>query len=274
MITEREQKLVNWLRTRKVATRQQLQHQFQVCHMTVFRTLKKVGYLASYNHNAGFYTLADVPKFDDWGLWAYRDVRFSRAGTLLDTLVALASQAPAGLTADELEERLQTPVANLLSRLVQHGRLQRHVLRGSCTEPRAGTRSSAMAATATRLPRCGSPDDDWSPRRLPRPTGHRRVAADDPEARRRPRAMGSATSNARPTGDGRASSPSARPLRVEKKTTELSLLAMLHQVEQQACEQLWQAAVLPADVRLGFDPARESSPMDDPHAPVRRSTSR
>jgi hypothetical protein len=98
--------------------------------MTVFRALKKVGYYTSYNHNAAYYTLADVPEFDDWGLWAYRNVRFSRAGTLLETLVALVARAPAGLTVGELEERLQTPVANLLSRLVQHGQLQRQVLRG------------------------------------------------------------------------------------------------------------------------------------------------
>ncbi|TVS09303.1 MAG: hypothetical protein EA424_27475 [Planctomycetaceae bacterium] len=55
-------------------------------------------------------------QFDDGGLWAYRDVRFSRAGTLPETLVALVTQAPGGLTAGELQERWQTPVANLLSR--------------------------------------------------------------------------------------------------------------------------------------------------------------
>jgi hypothetical protein len=130
MLTDREQRIVNWLRTRKVATMRHLQHQFQVCHMTVFRALKKYGYHTSYNHNAGYYALADVPQFDDWGLWAYRDVRFSRWGTLPDTLVALVEQAPAGLAASELEERLQTAVANLLARLVQHGRLQRQPLPG------------------------------------------------------------------------------------------------------------------------------------------------
>ena len=130
MLTDREQKLVNWLRKRKAATMRHLQHQFQVSHMTVFRALKKVGYHTSYNYNAGYYTLADVPRFDDWGLWAYRDIHFSRVGTLLKTLEVLVTQAPAGLTVGELEERLQTPVANLLSRLVQQGRLQRQVLRG------------------------------------------------------------------------------------------------------------------------------------------------
>jgi len=130
MLTEREQRIVNWLRTRKVATMRHLQHQFQVCHMTVVRALKKSGYHTSYNHNAGYYTLAGVPQFDEWGLWAYRDVRFSRWGTLPDTLVTLIEQASAGLTASEVEERVQTAVANLLARLVQHGRVQRQPLPG------------------------------------------------------------------------------------------------------------------------------------------------
>ena len=130
MLTEKERKLVNWIRKRKVATMRHLRYQFQVCHMTVFRALKKQGYHTSYNHNASYYTLADVPEFDDWGLWAYRDVRFSRFGSLPDTLVALVERAPAGLTCDELEHRLQTRVANLLSRLVQHRRLQCQRLQG------------------------------------------------------------------------------------------------------------------------------------------------
>lgn len=54
MLTDREQRIVDWLRTRKMATMRHLQHQFQVCHMTVFRALKKYGYYSSYNHNAGY----------------------------------------------------------------------------------------------------------------------------------------------------------------------------------------------------------------------------
>jgi hypothetical protein len=70
----------------------QLRHQFQVSHMTVVRALKKFGYFASYNHNAFYYVLWDVPQFDDWGLWAYRDVRFSRYRTLPATIVALTAR--------------------------------------------------------------------------------------------------------------------------------------------------------------------------------------
>jgi hypothetical protein len=70
----------------------QLRHQFQISHMTVVRALKKFGYFASYNHNASYYVLWDVPQFDDWGLWAYRDVRFSRYRTLPATIVALTAR--------------------------------------------------------------------------------------------------------------------------------------------------------------------------------------
>jgi hypothetical protein len=98
--------------------------------MTVFRALKKYGYYTSYNYNAGYYTLRDVPQFDEEGLWSHRDIRFSRHGHLPDTLVALVEQAAAGRTVSELETRLQTPVANLLSRLVHDGRLQSVTLRG------------------------------------------------------------------------------------------------------------------------------------------------
>jgi predicted transcriptional regulator len=130
MLTDREQKVVNWLQKRKVATMRQLRYQFQLSHMTVNRALKKYGYYTSYNYNGGYYVLHDVPDFSEGGLWTYRDIRFSKYGTLTKTLVALVNESPAGLTVVELEERLETKVANLVSRLVGAGVIQREKLSG------------------------------------------------------------------------------------------------------------------------------------------------
>ena len=88
-----------------------LRHQFQLSHMSVFRILKDYGYYTSYNYNAAYYTLHDVPQFDQAGLWAYRDIRFSRYGTLSETIVALVEKATAGMTVREVEDRLQTKAA-------------------------------------------------------------------------------------------------------------------------------------------------------------------
>ena len=125
MPTGGEQKVIGWLRKTTVATMKQIRHQFRISHMTVVRALKKFGYYASYNYNAAYYVLRDVPEFDDWGLWAYRDVRFSRYRTLPATIVAVVERAPAGLTVEELEERLQTKAGNMVSRLVSEGQVQR-----------------------------------------------------------------------------------------------------------------------------------------------------
>jgi len=130
MLTGGEHKVIGWLRKATVATMKQIRHQFQISHMTVARALKKFGYYASYNCNAAYYVLRDVPEFDDWGLWAYRNVRFSRYRTLPATIVAVVGKAPAGLTVGELEERLQTKTSNVVSRLVSEGQVQRERLVG------------------------------------------------------------------------------------------------------------------------------------------------
>jgi len=130
MLTGSEQKVIDWLRKTTIATMKQIRHQFQISHMTVVRALKKFGYYASYNYNAAYYVLQGVPEFDDWGLWRYRDVRFSRYHTLPATIVAVVEKAPAGLTVQELEERLQTKAGNVVSRLVSEGQVQRERLGG------------------------------------------------------------------------------------------------------------------------------------------------
>lgn len=130
MATERHQKLVEWMKKRKVATMKAMRHQFQLSHMTVFRILKEYGYYTSYNYNATYYTLHDVPQFDPLGLWAYRDVRFSCYRTLNETIVAVVQKSNAGMTVREVEDRLQTQAANLLCRLVHEGKLRQRSFRG------------------------------------------------------------------------------------------------------------------------------------------------
>ena len=63
--------------------------------MTVFRKLKALGYRTSYSHRGKYYTLGEIPRFDEQGLWSHRGVGFFRHGNPLDTaqyFVALLSQ--------------------------------------------------------------------------------------------------------------------------------------------------------------------------------------
>jgi hypothetical protein len=122
--------------------------------LTVFRKLKQLDYLASYTHRGRFYTLAEIARFDDHGLWSRDAVWFSRYGTLLATVEAFVNRSPNGYYAHELADELHAEVQEPLRHLVQHLRLTRMDVDGQFLYTAAGaverrqqtlTRRSAQA---------------------------------------------------------------------------------------------------------------------------------
>ncbi|MHC4406651.1 MAG: hypothetical protein ACYTG0_44070 [Planctomycetota bacterium] len=93
--------------------------------MTVFRRLKDFNYLSSYSHAGRYYTLAELPRFDEHGLWLYHGIGFSKAGTLKNTVVLLVEAAEAGQTHPELEQLLHVRVHNTLLSLVREEHIGR-----------------------------------------------------------------------------------------------------------------------------------------------------
>lgn len=98
--------------------------------VTVFRKLKQLGYLASYTHRGRFYTLPEIARFDDRGLWSREAVWFSRYGTLLSTVEAFVLGSSNGYYAHELADVLHAEVQEPLRHLVQQGRLSRTEIDG------------------------------------------------------------------------------------------------------------------------------------------------
>jgi hypothetical protein len=98
--------------------------------MTVFRRLREVGYRTSFTHRGQYYTLAELPEFDEWGLWFHGDIGFSRSGTLKETTAVQVEQAPDGRTHAELSHLLRVRVHNPLLDLVHEGRIGRERYRG------------------------------------------------------------------------------------------------------------------------------------------------
>jgi hypothetical protein len=110
----------------KVATLPQLKATLGTAvDVTVFRKLSTLPYRTSYSHRGAYYTLDTIAHYDEWGLWAYRDIHFSQHGTLLDTAATLVTKAPAGYLTDELEAVVQVRAKDALRQLVQRGRLDR-----------------------------------------------------------------------------------------------------------------------------------------------------
>ena len=98
--------------------------------LTVFRKLKQLDYRASYTHRGRFYTLAEIARFDDRGLWSHEAVGFSRYGTLLATVEAFVNRSSNGYYASELADELHAEVHEPLRHLVQEQRLSRIEIEG------------------------------------------------------------------------------------------------------------------------------------------------
>lgn len=124
-------KLLNILNGQKVATMPQLKKALGTSvTVTVLRKLSALGYRSSYSHCGTFYTLDTITRFDDLGLWAYRDIHFSRHGTLLNTAEALVTQSVAGYQVPELEAVVHVAAKDALRQLVQTRRLFRQEWEG------------------------------------------------------------------------------------------------------------------------------------------------
>ena len=118
------QDLWNAFRRNKVLTKEELLQVTQCSTMTAWRLLQRHGYYTSYNCNARYYTLVGIPEFDQHGLWSFGKIRFSKWGSLTETVIALVKNSQAGMTAEQLQKLLLVKdLRPALGRLYREGRL-------------------------------------------------------------------------------------------------------------------------------------------------------
>lgn len=124
--------------------------------VTVFRKLKPLDYLTSYSHRGRYYTLREVARFDEHGLWSQAEVWFSRFGTLLATAEAFVERSLRGYFADELAPLLHVEVHDALHQLTQQKRISRQLVAGrylyTAVDPTAQRRQLLARRTLEFLP--------------------------------------------------------------------------------------------------------------------------
>ena len=126
-----QQAVRSFLQKEKIATLEELKQALGSSGtMTVFRKLKALGYQTSYSHRGKYYTLTEIPRFDEQGLWCCRAVWFSGYGNLLATTQRFVEGADAGLSARELESLLHIEVKQPLLQLYRQRRIEREKMGG------------------------------------------------------------------------------------------------------------------------------------------------
>lgn len=123
--------ITNLLRKQRIATLPELAAALGTSgRRTVFRKLRELSCRTSYSHRGRFYTLENIPDFDEDGLWSYESVWFSIRGTLLMTAEAIVDESEFGYFVDELDRVLHVGTKDALRKLVRDGRLGREEVGG------------------------------------------------------------------------------------------------------------------------------------------------
>ena len=120
--------LVPTFRGPRVLTLAQLLGRLACSRSTALRRLSEHGYYSSYNHAGKFLTIDEVADFDAQGLWLWKVARFSKHGSLKETVEHFVKESERGMTHEELSSFLGVRVHNTLLDLVEERRAYREHL--------------------------------------------------------------------------------------------------------------------------------------------------
>lgn len=131
MITQEvKHEVMQAFRKRKTLTVEQLKNMLQCSVPGVRKYLKQWKTVTSYNCNGRYYALPDVPQFNEYGLWEHNEVRFSRFGTLKETIIQIVMQSPQGLSSTEIGSLLGLDPRSFMNHYKDLPQLQRIKLHG------------------------------------------------------------------------------------------------------------------------------------------------
>jgi len=97
---------------------------------TAHSRLKQWGAINSYNMNGCYYTLPSIARFDQFGLWHYRDIHFSKYGNLKETLISLVENSENGLDSNQIGQLLKLDSRSFLSHFNNIKQLYREKING------------------------------------------------------------------------------------------------------------------------------------------------
>jgi hypothetical protein len=83
--------------------------------------LKDIGYTTSYNQNRKYYTLLEIAKFDEYGIFDHKGILFFRDGGIQELVIKEIDSSEKGYTAEELRNKIRTRVSNQLHQFVSKG---------------------------------------------------------------------------------------------------------------------------------------------------------
>jgi hypothetical protein len=117
---------------KKVLTLVDICLKFDCAPITARKYLKDFDYLSSYNQNSQFYTLSKFAKFDELGIWRYKEKLFTKYRTLENLIVSLIDRSVKGYSSKEIESIVKVKVWVGLGKLTKRKKVRKVQFGGEC----------------------------------------------------------------------------------------------------------------------------------------------
>ena len=127
---ERERNSLAEFLKKKVLNISELKELLQCSIPTVRNRLRAWRVYTSFNQNGRYYTLPRIPVFDEYGLWWYKQIGFSKHGNLKQTLIKIVRDSAVGLDASQIGRLLRLAPRSFLSHFRAVAGLHRESQRG------------------------------------------------------------------------------------------------------------------------------------------------
>ena len=118
--------LLNDLFTRKrVCSFQEIVDDAGCPEITTRRDLKEIRAISSYSHQRRFFTLPTIPTFNEYGIWQFNGIFFTRYKDSLELIVNVINSSEKGLTREDIERILGIKIFQQIQVLLTRNKLNR-----------------------------------------------------------------------------------------------------------------------------------------------------
>jgi len=122
---ERQILVENIVRSKKILTFEQILLQVSCSEVTLRRDIRRMKGITSFTHQGRFVTLEDIPKFDENGIWFYRNVGFTKYKNSLELIVHLINNSEKGLNREQIQGILRIQIFQQIQTLLKRDELHR-----------------------------------------------------------------------------------------------------------------------------------------------------
>jgi hypothetical protein len=113
------------IRKSEIQTFKKILNKMNCSSITLRRDIKAIGGITSFTHRGEYVTLVDIPVYDKFGIWFYKDIGFTKFKNSFDLIVSIINNAEKGITKEEIEELLRIKISKQIQILLSQNRLHR-----------------------------------------------------------------------------------------------------------------------------------------------------